>query len=131
MANTPLRFLIVDDHAPARIALREMVAAQPGWHVIDEATNGLEAISSAITNRPDVVLMDVAMPKLNGLQTARKIKANFPQVKIILFSAYADRGYSHGSKEAGADFFVQKEELTAQALCKIVTQVLSNGLSAN
>jgi DNA-binding NarL/FixJ family response regulator len=108
-----------------------MIATQPGWQVIGEAANGIEALFSVIANRPDVILMDVAMPKMNGLRATRKIKTIFPAAKVILFSAYADRGYKHGSKEAGADFFVQKEELTAHALRNIIDQVLGNSLSAN
>ncbi len=126
MIGVSLRILIVDDHAPSRVVLREMIATQPDWQVVGEAANGIEALFSVIADRPDVVLMDVAMPKMNGLRATRKIKTIFPATKVILFSAYSDRGYRHGSKEAGADFFIQKEELTAHALGKVMTQVLSH-----
>ncbi len=122
--NILLRFLIVDDHAPSRVVLNEMIATQPGWQVVGQATNGLEAISSVRSQQPDIVLMDVAMPQMNGIQTTRKIKATFPQTKVILFSAYVDRGYQRGSEEAGADYFIHKEELNIQSLREIVEHVL-------
>jgi len=64
------------------------------------------------------------MPRMNGLQATRQIKAAVPESKVILFSAYANRGFQPGSKEAGADYFIQKEKLTTQELDKIVTKIM-------
>ncbi|MEW5985228.1 MAG: response regulator transcription factor [Chloroflexota bacterium] len=120
-----LRFLIVDDHAPSRSILREMVATHDNWLVVGDADNGQAAVSLAATHHPDVILMDIAMPHLNGIQAARQIKAATPESRIILFSAYSNQGFRLASQEAGADFFIQKEKLTAQVLQEIVPQILA------
>ncbi|MCA9976677.1 MAG: response regulator transcription factor, partial [Anaerolineales bacterium] len=115
-----LRFLIVDDYQLAREALREMVTAHPDWQVVHLAENGQEAIESVALHKPDIVLMDVAMPKMNGLEATYRIKTLFPTILIILFSAYADDGFRQGSIDVGADFFIQKEKLTADVLKEIM-----------
>ena len=120
----PLTFLLVDDNTPSRLALREVVAAHPGWQVIADAGDGLAAVSLAATHNPDIVLMDIAMPRMNGLQATRQIKTAAPETRVILFSAYANRGFQTGSAEAGADFFIQKEKLTPQTLDEIVTRIM-------
>ncbi len=120
----PLRFLLVDDHTPSRLALREVVAAHPGWQVIGDAEDGATAVSLAATHNPDIVLMDIAMPRMNGLQATRQIKTAAPETRVILFSAYANRGFRSGSAQVGADYFIQKEELTAQSLDEIVTRIM-------
>lgn len=103
--------------------LRGIVTAHPGWQVIGDAEDGLTAVSLAIAHCPDVVIMDISMPRMNGLQATRQIKAALPESKIILFSAYTNHGFRTGSKEAGADFFIQKEKLTTQILDKIMAQL--------
>lgn len=120
-----LRFLIVDDHAPSRSILREMVLAHTDWVIIGDAGDGLAAVSLAAAHHPDVILMDVAMPHLNGIQAARQIKAAAPEARIILFSAYSNQGFRLASQEAGADYFIQKERLTTQVLEEIVPQILA------
>lgn len=106
--------------------LREMVAAHPGWQVVGEAGDGLEATRLAAECAPDIVLMDVVMPEMNGIQATRRIKATAPETRVILFSGYANHGFRQGSREAGADFFIQKEDLTAQALGEIVIEILGD-----
>jgi DNA-binding NarL/FixJ family response regulator len=124
LPENELKFLIVDDHAPSRTMLREMVMAHPGWRVIADADNGQTAVSLATAHRPDIVLMDIAMPRLNGLHAARQIKAITPGSRIVLFSAYTNQGFRRASQEAGADFFILKEKLTALILEQIVPEIL-------
>lgn len=124
LSSTKIRFLLVDDHARSRAALWEIVAAHSGWQVVADATDGVTAVSLAVTHRPDVIIMDISMPRMNGLQATRQIKAVLPESMVILFSAYTNRGFQPGSKEAGADFFIQKEKLTTQILDDIMTQIM-------
>lgn len=118
-----LHFLIADDHTPTRASLRQMVATHPGWQVIAEAGDGVEALALTTARRPNVVLMDVVMPEMNGFQATQRIKTLTPETKVILFSAHPNRGFRQHSREVGADFFLQKEELTTQALEKIVAEI--------
>ena len=118
-----LRFLITDDSIPTRQWLRQLVQAQPGWHVAAEAADGQQAAQSVKREPPDVVLMDVAMPGMNGLQATRRIKSIAPGIKVILFSAYAERGYRRGSLEAGADAYIEKTDLTAVRLGELISRL--------
>lgn len=115
-----VRFLIVDDFQLARQALHEMVTAHPNWQVVHTAENGQEAFDLVALLKPDVVLMDIAMPKMNGLEATYHMKALSPETLIILFSAYADDGFRQGSIDVGADYFIQKERLTAEVLKDIL-----------
>lgn len=115
-----LRFLIVDDYALARETLSEMVTDHPDWEVVDVAENGEEAINLVSLSKPEIVLMDIAMPKMNGLEATPPIKALSPDTRIILFSAYSDDGFRQRSLEVGADFFIQKEKLSAAVLEELI-----------
>lgn len=111
-----LRFLIVDDYPLARETLSEMVTDHPQWEVVDVAENGEEAINLVTISKPEIVLMDIAMPKMNGLEATHRIKSLSPNTRIILFSAYSDDGFRQRSLEVGADFFIQKEKLSVTVL---------------
>jgi len=119
-----LRFLIVDDHPSSRLILREMVAAYPSWRVVADANDGAMAVSLAAKYHPDVILMDVAMPGMNGLKATHQIKTTLPETRVILFSAYNNKGFHLASKNAGADCFIEKEKLTAQVLGDIIAQMV-------
>ena len=106
--------------------LREIIASRLDWELTGEAENGETAIALAIAHHPDVILMDVAMPEINGLQATRLIKMQAPDIKIVLFSAYGNRSFHQGSKEAGADFFVPKEKITAKVLDEILNKILTD-----
>jgi DNA-binding NarL/FixJ family response regulator len=103
-----LRILIADDQKHARNGLKALLCASMPQPEIWEAANGLEAERLAEEVRPDLVLMDVRMPELDGLSATRWIKSHFPQVKVLVLSLH--EGSAQEAKEAGADGFVSKCE---------------------
>jgi two-component system NarL family response regulator len=103
-----IRILLADDHQIMRDGLRAILAAEPGFQIVGEAENGRDATAIARTLVPDVVIMDIGMPDLNGVEATRQIKADNPVVKVIALSMYADRGYVLGILEAGASGYVLK-----------------------
>jgi DNA-binding NarL/FixJ family response regulator len=103
-----LRLLICDDAPDAREGLRACLAAQPGIEVVAEAENGEEAISLAVAHRPDVVLMDVQMPVLDGVSATRRIREVLPQTRIVAYAGSGDAGDVMAMMEAGADAYCLK-----------------------
>ena len=103
-----LRLLICDDASDARDALRASLAAQPGIEVVAEAENGEEAIALAVANHPDVVLMDVQMPVLNGVGATRRIRELLPKARIVAYAGSDDAGDVMAMMEAGADAYCLK-----------------------
>lgn len=103
-----IRILLADDHQIMREGLRAVLAAEASFQVVGEAENGREAAALARDVSPDVVIMDIGMPDLNGVDATRQIKAQNPGIKVIALSMYADRGYVLGILEAGASGYVLK-----------------------
>ena len=79
-----VRILIADDHEAVRRCVRSLIASHSGWEVCGEAVDGLDAIEKAKSSRPDVVILDISMPKLSGLQAAPLIKNELPQSEILI-----------------------------------------------
>jgi len=88
--TTPIRLLIVDDHEMARKAMRLIVSADPAFEIVGEATNGQEALELTEKWMPDLILMDIAMPGMDGLETTKQIKERFPYVKIVVVTVSDD-----------------------------------------
>jgi len=109
-----VRILIVDDQPRARRSLRALLSTWPRAAAIGEAGNGREALQLTAELRPDLVLMDVRMPEMDGLEATRQIKAEWPQVKVILLSIYTE--HRDAALAAGADAFVGKGEASEQLL---------------
>lgn len=82
----PVRFLIVDDHEPVRQGIRSLLTRRSDWAVCGEATNGLEAVDFARKLRPDIVLMDLSMPRMDGAEATRIIRQDVPEAKVIVVS---------------------------------------------
>jgi len=104
----PLRILIVDDHAEVRRAFRELLQERPELHVVGEAGDGLEAIAAARELRPDVTLMDVSMPRMDGVEATRRIRAELPGIQILGLSTHVKIEDLHSIELAGAAGFFTK-----------------------
>jgi DNA-binding NarL/FixJ family response regulator len=103
-----LRILLADDHKMIREGLKMLVNAEPDMEVVGEANNGWAAIALALELKPDVVVMDVSMPELNGLKTTQKLKELFPEIKVIALTRHKDDSYVHELLHAGASGYVLK-----------------------
>jgi len=93
-----------------------MIAAIPWASIVGEAKDGLEAIELVKRHPPDVVLMDIVMPGIDGIEATRRIKEIAPQTKVIAITAYDNAEFLKQSIEAGADLFIKKEELDSETL---------------
>jgi DNA-binding NarL/FixJ family response regulator len=100
--------LIADDHGVVRAGLRMLIERQPDLDVIAEAADGIEARDAAIRDRPDVAVLDVAMPRLTGLQAAREIRLHADEVALLMLSMHDDERYVLQALEAGAAGYVLK-----------------------
>lgn len=118
-----LSFLIVDDAATYRHILHELIVDQPHESVIIEAVNGLEATSLAAQYRPDVVLMGVNLPMMNGIAATQQIKQTVPGTHVIVFSDFRDEEFYRESMLAGADYYVLKEDLNAESLASMLSEM--------
>jgi DNA-binding NarL/FixJ family response regulator len=105
----PIRILLADDHTVIRKGLRLLLESQPGFQVIAEASDGRETVAMAETHKPDVVVLDVAMPTLNGIEAARQISAKLPQTAIVFLSMHSDEGYVLKALKSGAKAYLLKD----------------------
>jgi DNA-binding NarL/FixJ family response regulator len=103
-----VRIILADDHKILREGLRLILARHPEIEVIAEANTGREALEQTAKLHPDVIVMDIAMPDLNGIEATRQILKDNPNTKVIALSLYADRSYVLGMLEAGASAYVLK-----------------------
>jgi DNA-binding NarL/FixJ family response regulator len=104
-----IRILLVEDHMIVRQGLRKMLELNTDLEIAGEAEDGRQAIAKAIELRPDVILMDIAMPRLNGLEATRQIHKEVPGAKILILSAYSDDAYVKSAAESGAAGFLLKQ----------------------
>jgi PAS domain S-box-containing protein len=112
----PLRILIADDHVVVRAGLRDLFSERPGLQVVGEAANGVEAISQAAALQPDVIVMDVSMPKINGIEATREIHGTRPDIHIVGLSTYDDEISERSMREVGAKAYFTKNEGTDRLL---------------
>src|ERR1700732_3780115 len=97
-----IRILIADDHDVVRAGVRLLIEKQPGWEVCGEAANGREAVALAEKFQPDVAVLDITMPELNGLEAARQIKRRMPEVEVVMLTAHDSEDLVHQVFEVGA-----------------------------
>ena len=105
----PITVLLADDHMIFREGLRSLLAIEPGIIVVGEAQNGREAVLLAQKLRPAVVVMDIAMPLLNGLDACRKISATLPETRVLILSAHGDEEYIEHLTQVGASGYLIKQ----------------------
>jgi len=107
--SVPIRILLADDHIVMRSGLRVLLDRQPGLQVIAEAADGREAVTLAETHTPDVAVVDVAMPNLNGIEATRQITAKRPQTAVVILSMHSDESYVLRALKAGARGYLLKD----------------------
>ena len=103
-----VRILIADDHAVVAEGLQHVVAADPAFEVVGRAGDGREAVSRAIELEPDIVVMDMAMPEMNGIEATRAIHDRIPRTRVIMLSMYSNPEYVYRALQAGASGFIVK-----------------------
>ena len=114
-----LRLLLVDDHKLFRDGLRSMIEPQRGMEIVGEARDGQRAVALAHELKPDVILMDVSMPELNGIEATRKIIADQPAAKIIMLSMHSDRRYVIEALRSGARGYLLKDSAFDEVVAAI------------
>ena len=107
---TPLKVLIADDHDALQEGVRTIIERQPGWEVCGTSSNGKEAVEQAQILKPDIVILDLFMPELNGLEATRQIKRALPETEILIFTGNDQEGAIQQAFAAGARSFILKSE---------------------
>ncbi len=115
----PARLIIVDDHALAREGLRDMLADEPELEVIGEAANGLEALALCSRLQPDLVLMDVRMPRLDGLEATRKVKQEYPKIIVLILTMHENPDYLLEALRAGAAGYLLKDASSEEVVTAV------------
>ena len=114
-----MRIVIADDHGIVRSGIRLLLERQPDLEVVAEAADGIEARDTVIRERPDLAILDVKMPGLTGLQATREIKAQAPEVSILILSMHDDERYLFEALKAGASGYVLKSQADTDLLAAI------------
>lgn len=117
-----LRILLADDHTLVRQGLRKLIEARPEWEVVAEAGDGREAVRHALELKPDVAIVDIAMPLLNGIEATRQIVRRASEVRVLVLSMYADEAYVTQVMQAGAAGYLLKDSADTD-LTQAVTAV--------
>jgi two-component system, NarL family, response regulator NreC len=104
-----LHVVLADDHTLFRQGLRRVLEEQPGWRVVAEASDGADAVRLTLEHEPHLVILDIAMPRLNGIDATRQIARRLPQVRVLVVSMYADDLYVTQALQAGAHGFILKD----------------------
>ena len=122
ITNKSISVLLVDDHIMFREGLRSLLKMESDFELVGEAQNGRQAVALVKKLRPAVVVMDIGMPWLNGLEAARQILKEVPSAKIIILSAHSDDAHVKNAMESGAVGFLPSQSST-QLLCEVIRKV--------
>jgi two-component system response regulator NreC len=114
-----VRILLADDHTVVRNGLRLILERQPQFEVIGEASDGREVVEMADAQRPDVVLMDIGMPNLNGIEAARRILSGNPRTSVAILSMHSDEAYVARALKAGVRAYLLKDSAEADLIAAI------------
>jgi two-component system, NarL family, invasion response regulator UvrY len=116
----PIGVLIVDDQPPFRAAARSLVSVLRGWEVVGEVGSGEDAVDAVRDTAPGVVLMDINLPGISGIEATRQIVASWPSVRVVLLSTYQADDLPADALTCGAVAYVRKEDLTPRILRDVV-----------
>jgi DNA-binding NarL/FixJ family response regulator len=128
VSSEEIKVLIVDDQAMIRAGFRMLLADEPDIRVVGEASNGHEAVSQATRLTPDVILMDIRMPQLDGLEATRQILARAAVTRVLILTTFSNDDYVYQALRAGASGFVLKDDPPEQLLAAVRTVAEGNAL---
>lgn len=111
-----IRILLADDHEVVRRGLSSLLATRPDWQVCGEARNGREAVALAVKLKPNLAILDISMPELNGLEATRHIRKEVPETEVLVFSMYENEQFVRDLLAAGARGYVLKSDVSSQLL---------------
>lgn len=114
-----LKILVADDHELVRQGLRNVLAAQPHWTICGEAENGREAVALAVKHKPDVVILDITMPELNGLEATRQIRKACPKTEVLVLTMHEGEQIIGGVLAAGARGYILKSDASRLLIAAI------------
>jgi PAS domain S-box-containing protein len=123
--SKPVRILIADDHVVVRAGLRELFSEWPALQVVGEAVNGVQAISQARNLQPDIIVMDVSMPLMDGIEATRQIHTALPHIRIVGLSTYDDEDIERSMRQAGAIAYFNKNESSDRLVDHLLDHLLS------
>jgi DNA-binding NarL/FixJ family response regulator len=117
--NKPQRVLIVDDNPALREGLKSILAHFPDFDIVGEAADGVEALNSVERLLPDLVLMDISMPRMDGIAATKEIKKKRPETKVLVFTVHKSPEYLTAALKAGADGYLLKDSSRAELIQSI------------
>lgn len=118
-ANTPLRILVADDNDLMRTGLRALLEEHVWWTICGEATGGVDAIQKALQLKPDVILLDVSMPDLNGFQVARRIHQQLPDAAILIVTEHDSSSFENADPQPGVCGYVMKSRASSDLVAAV------------
>jgi two-component system, NarL family, invasion response regulator UvrY len=128
VSDQVVRVLVVDDQAPFRVAAKAVVRATPGFEVVGEAKSGEEAVEVAGEVSPQLVLMDINMEGIGGIEATRRITEQHPDVRVVLLSTYDAEDLPDDARHCGAAAYVHKEEFGPDVLENVWSDGTGHGL---
>ncbi|MBI5651112.1 MAG: response regulator transcription factor [Chloroflexi bacterium] len=118
----PIRVVLADDHAVVRKGIREFLEEDPAIRVVAEASDGADAVVCVAREKPDVAVLDIQMPKMNGMDATRQIKKEFPGTRVLILTAYDDDPYIFAALQAGANGYLLKTA-SSDEICRAVRAI--------
>ncbi|MGB7874165.1 MAG: response regulator transcription factor [Anaerolineales bacterium] len=114
-----IKLMLVDDHEVVRTGLRSFLETQPGFEVVAEANNGLQALEKARDVQPDIVLMDVTMPDMDGMEATQQLKKLYPDCQVLVLTVHADKQYFMKMLSVGASGYITKQAAADELIAAI------------
>lgn len=114
-----IRILVADDHPVVRRGLKTLLSMQPDWEIVDEAVDGADAVDKTDKLRPDVVVLDITMPKLSGLEACRLIRRKMPQCEVLIVTQHDSPHMMREAREAGALGYVVKSNASRDLIAAV------------
>jgi DNA-binding NarL/FixJ family response regulator len=121
----PIRILLADDHTIVRQGLARLLEEQPDLRIVGEAINGQAVVDMALELVPDIIIMDIAMPLLNGIEAAKRVRKSLPDCKILILSMYSHEHYIHQLLETGISGYLLKDS-SGQDIIKAIKAAMKN-----